>query len=186
MADSTVARRYAQAMIEVASEADVVDQVGADLTTFSSLLDAEEGMLGDALRSPVFTVEERRGVLDEVLPKLDLHALTANLLRVANDKGRLSLVTQIAHAYGELADERAGRLRVVVQTAEPLSEAMEAEVASALEAQTGKKIVLQKEVDPDLIGGLIARVGGKVYDSSIRTRLEQIKGALLSGTPAQA
>lgn len=187
MADTTAAKRYAQAMIEVAAEADAIDKIGADLAGFAALMNEHDGLLGDALRSPVFTAEERRSVLDGVLPKLDLHPLSANLLNLTNDKGRLGLVDQIARAYGDLADERAGRLRVIVQTAEPLTKKLEEEIRKALAAATGKQIVLQTEVEPQLIGGMVARVGGKVYDSSIRTRLQQIKGALLSSAPtAQA
>ncbi len=188
MADTTTAaRRYAQAMIEVAVESDAVDKIGDDLASFATLTRGHDRLLGSALRSPVFTVEERRAVLDEVLPKLDLHPLSQNLLNLINDKGRLGLVDQIAEAYSELADERAGRLRVVVQTAETLTKKLEEEIRKALAAATGKQIVLQTEVEPQLIGGMVAHVGGKVYDSSIRTRLQQIKGALLSSAPtAQA
>lgn len=187
MASATAAHRYADAMIQIASEAGAVEQIGTDLGRFEALLGEHEGMLGQALASPVFTVDERRKVLDAVLPKLELHHLTSNLVRLVNDKGRLGIFSDIAAAYQELADERAGRLRVVVQTAEPMSDELQADVKGALEAQTGKTIVIEPQVDPELIGGMIARVGGKVYDSSVRTRLHQIKNALLQGaTPAQA
>ena len=181
MAETTVSRRYAQALIELSAAADVVDRVGEELAGFAELLDAHDGLLGSTLRSPVFTVNERRAVLEGVLPKLDFHPLTVNITKLANDKGRISILGDIATAYTELADERAGRIRVQVETAEPLTKKLEGEVKKALEARTGKQVILQTSVEPRLIGGLVARVGGKVYDSSIRTRLEQIKGALLTG-----
>jgi F-type H+-transporting ATPase subunit delta len=187
VADDAIARRYATAMIEIAAEANAVEAIGNDLETFANLLQANDHLLGAALASPVFTVEERSAVLDVILPKLGLNPLTANLLRLANDKRRFALVPAMAEAYATLADERAGRARVVVQTAEPLSPQLEAEVRAALESATGKTVVLTAEVHPELIGGMVAHVGGTVYDSSIRTRLEQIKSALLqSQLPAQA
>lgn len=185
--EQSIARRYAQAMVEVAAEAGVVDQVAEQLQGFEQVLVSHDGLLGSALQSPVFTIEERRAVLDDVLPKLELGELTQNLLRLLNDNGRLGILDAITSAYRELADERAGRVRVVVRSAEPLTEAMQGEVQKALEATTGKSVVIEAEVDPSLIGGLVARVGSTVYDSSLRTRLQNIKGALLAGaSPAQA
>ncbi|MEO0601013.1 MAG: ATP synthase F1 subunit delta [Myxococcota bacterium] len=185
--EQSIARRYALAMVDVAAEAGSVDVVAEQLVSFETVLQAHDGLLGTTLQSPVFTVEERRAVLDEVLPKLGLHALTQNLLRLLNDNGRLGILGAISETYRDLADERAGRVRVVVQSAEPLTEALESEVRQALEATTGKTVVIEAEVDPSLIGGLVARVGSTVYDSSLRTRLQNIKGALLAGaSPAQA
>lgn len=187
MANATAAHRYATAMIDIAAEADAVEQIGGNLAAFHDLLEGHDSLLGKALGSPVFTVDERRGVLDTLLPKLDMHPLTSNLIRLVNDKGRLPILSDIVQAYSELADERAGRVRVVVETAEEMSEQLEADVKKALESQTGKTVVLDPQVVPELIGGMVARVGGKVYDSSVRTRLQQIKSALLTGaTPAQA
>jgi len=187
VADHPVARRYAQAMIEIAAEANEVDRVEADLQSLAALLRADDSQLGQALGSPVFTSEERRAVLHEVLPKLGLHHLTNNLVLLLNDNRRFAIFGDIARAYSAHADARAGRARVVVQTAEPLTEALEAEVREALEAATGKTVVVTAEVRPELIGGMVAHVGGTVYDSSIRTRLAQIKDALLgSQLPAQA
>jgi len=183
---SPVARRYAQALIEVADEAGAIDQVGTDLQSFAQVLDAHEGMLGDALSSPVFTTEERGAVLDGVLPKLSLHPLAANLLRLVNDKRRFPVLRDIVTAYGELADERAGRQQVLVTTAEPLTPQVEAEIRQALEKSTGKTVRLTTKVDPSLLGGLVAKVGGTVYDSSLRTRLDQIKHALVSSETAIA
>jgi F-type H+-transporting ATPase subunit delta len=177
--DDAVSRRYAQAMIDAAGEANAVEAVGADLSRFLELMDADHELLGGALASPVFSQDERRAVLDAVLPRLGFHPLTNNLLRLVNDKRRFDRVHDIVEAFRGLADDRAGRARVTVQTAEPLTPQLEAEVRQALEAVTRKTVVLRTEVRPELIGGLVAKVGDVVYDSSIRTRLEQIKQALL-------
>lgn len=180
------ARRYAQALIELAAEVDAVDRVGADLDGFAQAAVANEGLLGGALASPVFTVEERRGVLDAVLPKLGVHDLVSRVLHLANDKGRMALVPKIAEAYRAMADVRTGRVRVAVQTAEPLTAQLETEVRMALEKLTGKTVVLTTEVEPELIAGMVARVGDKVYDSSLRTRLQMMRQSLLRSPIAEA
>jgi F-type H+-transporting ATPase subunit delta len=174
-------------MIDVAAEADQVDAIGSALQSFCDALDAHDGLLRAALFNPVFTVEERRAVLHELLPKLGIDGLAKNFLHLVNDKDRLSAIGLIAQAYRAQADERAGRVKVSVTTAEPMSPQIEAEVRTALEASTGKTVTLEAHVDPDLIGGMVARVGGKVYDSSIRTRLLDIRQSLIvSRSPAEA
>jgi len=187
LAERSIARRWAEALIALADEDRVVDRVADDLERFLRAVGQHGAMLASALASPVFTVDERRRVLDAILPALGVHDHAANLLRLANDKGRFGIVSDIVSVYGELADERAGRARVTVETAEPLSPELEREVRQALEAVTHKQVVLHTVVRPDLIGGLVARVGDTVYDSSVRTQLERIRHALLqSQIPGQA
>ena len=183
MPDTRVANRYAEAMIEVAAEADAIDAVGADLNAFQALLLDNDGLLRRVLCTPQFSGDERSAVLNELLPKLSMNPLTRNLLRLANDKGRLDIIGQIANAYGKLADERAGRIAVHVTTAEPISDAIAQEIKDAMAKTTGKDVVLHTDVDPALIGGMVARVGGKLYDSSIRTRLEALKRSLVNAAP---
>ena len=180
MADATIARRWAVALLALASEDNAVDQVGDDLERFLDLVEANGGAAGAALGSPVFTVDERRRVLDALIPSLGLHPHAANLLRLVNDKRRVPLVRDIVASYRDLADARAGRARVTVETAEPLTPDLEREVRAALESVTRKQVVLRSVVRPELIGGLVARVGDTVYDSSVRTHLARIRQALLT------
>ena len=187
MSEVSVARRYAVAMIQVSSDDNVVDQVGTDLVDFNNLLDANNGKLRHTLCTPLFSSDERTAVLDALLPKLGMHGPSVNFVKLVNAKGRLPAIGKIARAYGDLADELAGRVNVRVTTAEPMSAQIEAEVKAAMEKSTGKSVILNADVDSALIGGMVARVGGKVYDSSIRTRLESIKLSLLNAqAPGQA
>ena len=187
MSDITVARRYAGAMIDVAAEQDAVEEVGNNLIAFHDLLQDNDGQLYRALCTPIFSGKERTAVLEALLPKLGMHALTNNFIQLVNAKSRLYAIGDIAKVYSELADERAGRVTVQVTTAEPMSDAIAAEVRQAMAEATGKEVVLQADVDPALIGGMIARVGGKVYDSSIRSRLRDLERALVANQgPAQA
>ena len=180
MSDTNVAKRYAEAFIDVAVEANAVDALGADLTKVTAALRANDGQLADALSSPVFSNEERANVLKAVLPMLQIQPLTANLLNVVGDNKRFSAFNLISEHYQALADEKNGRVRATVVTAEAMSPQLENEVKAALETATGKTVLIEHSIDASLIGGMVARVGGTVYDSSLRTRLEQLKQTLVS------
>ncbi len=187
MPDSSVASRYAVAMIEVAEESGVIEQVGKDLANFTAMVEAHDGMLLAAFSNPSIRKKERHAVLEDLLPRLNAHHLTGNFLRLVNEKNRLGITSHITTAYHDLAYDLAGRIKVIVETAEPMSPPVEAEVQEALARTTGKRVILRTVVDPALIGGLVARIGGKVYDSSIRTRLENIRQVLIrSQVPGQA
>ncbi len=119
-------------------------------------------------------------MLEQVLPKLELHTLASNLLRLLIARGRFDALGAIVDVLTETVDERAGRVLVRVTTAEPLSPQLEMEVRAAFEKSTGKTVRLEALVDPAL---LVARVGGRVYDSSVRTRLEDLQNKLIRATP---
>ena len=142
MPDARVATRYADALIDVAAEADAIDAVGADLKALIGLLDAHESLLRGALCTPVFSSDERSGVLADLLPKVKLNPLTANFVRLLSDKGRMDAIDEITAEYSKLADARAGRVTVRITTAEAMSPAIEKEVKDALSKATGKEVVL--------------------------------------------
>lgn len=179
MADRNIARRYVTAFVELAEEAKKIDAYGSDLKKMNEAANAGDGILLRSLSNPVFTLEERRAALDAVLGKLKLDKLSQNFMRHLVERGRFGCLPDITEMYLAEADARSGRARVLVQTAEPLSSQLEAEVRVALEKATGKQVILDTEVDPSLIGGMVARVESRVYDASIRSRLEDIKQKLI-------
>jgi len=184
MAERALARRYARAFIDLAEETDDVESLGEHLNNAVTALRDHDDLLFNALCNPVFTLDERRRVLGDVLPRMGLHAMVENLLKLMLSKGRFELLPLVHAAYRDAADTKAGRARVRVDTAEPLTPQLEAEVRASLETVTGKTVILETRVDPALIGGMVARVGGKVYDASIKNRLESLKQALLSNAVA--
>jgi F-type H+-transporting ATPase subunit delta len=187
MGDRSIARRYAKALIDVAGEANQVEAITNDLARLAEASRNNGGELFHALSNPVFTVDERKHVLDAVLSRLGVQRTTRNVLMLLLDKGRFNALPEVAEEYAAMADSRANRARVVVETAEPMSPQLEAEVRASLERVTGKAVVLQTRVNPDLIGGMVARVGSKVYDASIRARLEDIRQKLVRAQlPAEA
>ena len=184
MADLATARRWATAFLDLAAEDNRIDELGAEL---SAVREAFAGPGLYALSNPVFTLDERRAALDAILSKGSVGGLTANLLRLMLDKGRFAILGDVVDVYLANADERAGRLRVVVETAFPLTAQLEGEIRAALEKATGRTVVLEPRVDESLIGGLVARVGSRVYDASVRTRLRELQHRLTSSqVPAEA
>lgn len=179
MSDASVAARYAEALIDVAAEAGRIERIGSDLQRVESALMAHDRMLFGALASPVFTQDERDAVVQAVIPLLGLDELTANVLRVIGRNKRFAAFTAIREAYDALSDARNGRVRAKVTTAEPLSPQLEMEIKAALESATGKSVLVEHSIDPSLIAGMVARVGGTVYDSSLRTRLQQLQHHLV-------
>lgn len=184
MADGSLARRYAKALIELGDEHTAVERIADDLHTFAAVLDLDDGALRSAMENPGFSIAERRGVLEQVLPKLGQHALVSNFIKLLLDKNRFTALSEITRAYDAMADERAGRVRATVSTAHELSPAMAAEVEAALAASTGKTVVVRFETDPSLIGGIVAKIGDLVIDASVRARLEQVRQKLLTDPTA--
>ncbi|MCB9691360.1 MAG: ATP synthase F1 subunit delta [Alphaproteobacteria bacterium] len=180
MSDLNVARRYAEAMIDVASELGRTDPIAHELWLVESALHANDDQLFAVMSSPVFTTEEREAVLRAVLPKVGVSAEVGNFALLLSRNGRIRVFDLVREHYNRLADDRAGRVRARVTTAEPLSPQFEIEIKAALEASTGKTVYIEHDIDPSLIGGMVARVGGKVYDSSIRTRLDQLRRTLVA------
>ena len=186
---AAVARRYAKALLELGQESDSLDAIASDLDAFGKVLQQNDAELFGVLCHPGLDPSDRAKVLAAVLERAKLNPVVANTLKLVLDKGRFALVPEITAQVQELADEAAGRVRATVTTAEPISDALKSEIAAALTASTAKEVVLTSDVDADLIGGLVIRVGDTVYDASVRYRLQDIKQKLLNqklDDPAQA
>ncbi len=190
MADETaIARRYARALMALGKEGDIADTLATDLEKFDVILGAGDGQLSRALNHPALLPSERRGVMEAMLEKVPVHTHVANTIRLMLDKGRASLLSDLVREFGKLADVEAGRVRAHVTTATKLSKPLAANVQKSLEASTGKTVLIDFSVDPDLIGGMVVKVGSIVYDASVRNRLDLLKQTLLTNShivPAEA
>ena len=185
MADGSLARRYARALIAIGTEENCIDQLGADLAQFDQVLQLGDGALGSALSNPGVTNGERREVIEAVLSQLSLHSRVNAFLRLLVDKNRFAAFDEILSAYTQMADEIAGRVRVTVTTAKKQTAAGQKKITAAIEASTGKKVDVSFEVDTALIGGVVAQIGDTVIDASIRSRLQELGTELVSsGTDA--
>lgn len=178
MVEGSIGRRYAKAVMAIAREEGRVDAILAEIERFHETCQTGEGELAAALSNPVVTHSERASLLAAVLPRLGLSTTTVHFLQLLSEKDRMGSLPDVVREYRALADVEANRVRATVTTATPLDAAMTAEVKAALEQNTGKTVVLETRVDPNLLGGMVARVGSIVYDASFRTRLDRLQLSL--------
>jgi len=172
-----MAGRYATALFELALEASAVDSVLADLKRFDALLD-ESADLRRLVRSPVFTADAQLNALAAVLDKAEIGGLAAQFLKVVTSNRRLFSVRNIVKAYGALVARHKGEVTAYVTVAEPISDAHSDEIRNTLNAVTGKDVRVDVKVDPSIIGGLVVKLGSRMVDSSLRTKLNALKHAM--------
>jgi F-type H+-transporting ATPase subunit delta len=174
---SGVAGRYATALFELARDQKSIDSVRADVDKFASLL-ADNPDLTRLVRSPVFTAQEQGKALDAVLAKAGIGGITANFLRVLTANRRLFAVNDVIRAFRVLVAKFRGEATADVTVAEPLSDKNLDALKASLKSVTGKDVDLNVNVDPSIIGGLIVKLGSRMVDSSLRTKLNSIKHAM--------
>lgn len=174
---SGVSGRYATALFELARDEKSVDAVKADLDKFSALL-GESADLARLVRSPVFTADDQRKALGAVLAKAGISGVTANFIRVLIANRRLFVVTDVIRAFNALVARFKGEATADVTVAEALSDKNLDALKAALKTVTGKDVALNVKVDPSIIGGLVVKLGSRMVDSSLRTKLNSIKHAM--------
>ena len=172
-----MAGRYATALFELALEGNVVDAVEADLQTFGQLL-TQNADLARLVRSPVFTAEEQTRAMTAIVERAGITPLAAKFLRFVASNRRLFAVQDMIKAYRALVARHKGEVRAEVTVAERLSDAHLAAIKNALASVTGKQIDVDVRVEPAIIGGLVVKLGSRMVDSSLRTKLNAIKHAM--------
>ena len=175
---SGMAGRYATALFELALDNKAVDAVKKDLDQFDALANGSAD-LNRLVRSPVFGADEQLKALSAILAKAGITGLAANFLRVITTNRRLFAVRDMIRAYRALVARHKGEVTAQVTVAEKLNDNNLDALKSALKSVTGgKDIDLDVKVDPAIIGGLIVKVGSRMVDSSLRTKLNSIKFAM--------
>jgi F-type H+-transporting ATPase subunit delta len=172
-----MAGRYATALFELAREEKVLDAVKADLERFDAMI-ADSADFARLVRSPVFTAQEQSRALAAVLDKAEIGGLAANFLKVVAANRRLFAVPEMIRNYRKLLAHLKGEATAEVTVAEPPNEAHLAAIKEALKAVTKKDVQVDVKVDPAIIGGLIVKLGSRMVDSSLRTKLNAIKHAM--------
>ena len=180
MPTTAAARRYARALFQIAREDRRVGEVLDELDTLATMLDENES-LRDALLTPLHPVEERKAVMKSVSQGSGVSAAVANFYSYLIDQRRLVDFYGIREEYQRLADEDAGLMTAVVTTASPLDDRRKDRLRRALSERTGQEVQLDIQIDPTLIGGAIAKVGGMVFDGSLRTQLSKLRANLTKG-----
>jgi F-type H+-transporting ATPase subunit delta len=175
---SGMAGRYAGALFELAREDKAIDQVKADLEQFDAMV-ASSPDLTRLVRSPVFGVDDQLKALSAILAKAGIKGLAANFLRVITTNRRLFALREIIRGYRALVAKHKGEISAQVTVAEKLSDKNLDALKAALKSVTGgKDMDLDVTIDPAIIGGLIVKVGSRMVDSSLRTKLNSIKFAM--------
>jgi F-type H+-transporting ATPase subunit delta len=174
---SGMAGRYATALFDLAKEANAIDAVQADLARFDALV-AESADLDRLVRSPAFSTDEQLRALTAVLDRAGISGLAGNFLKLITSNRRLFSVRDMIRAFGELVSRHKGEARAQVTVAEPLKDEHTQALRAALKSVSGKDVALDVKVDPAIIGGLIVKLGSRMVDSSLRTKLNAIKHAM--------
>jgi F-type H+-transporting ATPase subunit delta len=169
-----VAGRYASALFDLAEEANQVRQVEKDLIALQGLLD-ESADLKRMVRSPVFSSEDQGRSIAAVAEKAGLTPLVVNFLKVLARNRRLFAVGEMIRTFLTLAARQRGEVNAEVSSAHPLSDEQLAALKDTLRASAGKDVQLITKVDPTLLGGLIVKMGSRMIDSSLRTKLTSLK-----------
>jgi F-type H+-transporting ATPase subunit delta len=178
MSFSIVARRYAQALLELGIEQHDLERQVEEIASVASVWD-ESHELRNAVENPLVAHPAKRAVMGEVATRLGVSPTTRNLLLLLVDRRRSKTLPAIARWLRELADARKGVVRAEVTTAAPLGDAYYERLRLQLEKMTGKSVVVDRKTDPDLIGGVVTRIGDRIFDGSLRTRLQTMRDVMM-------
>ena len=174
---SRLARVYAESLLTVAAKSNQADEIGAELAAIVTEVYAKNPQVEEFLKNPTVSKRQKEPVIREAFASAS--EPVRHFLGVLNENNRLHLVRSIAAVYREIRDEQAGRVRVVVKSAVPLTVEQLNKLKSQLETNLKKTPSVTTIVDPDLIGGLIVQVGDRVMDTSVRTRLQALRAKLM-------
>ena len=178
MLKDIIARRYAKALLSLASQAGKSDEVRADLEAVAAMYGSSRD-LQEVFLNPSFGAEDRAGVLKGLVSQMKLSELSGRFIVLLGDKGRFRYIREAAASYAELLDLAQGRVKATVTTATALSDAEVAKLSAKVATLVGKTVELDVEVDPSLIGGIKTRIGSTVYDGSLKNQMAKMRSALL-------
>lgn len=177
MSTVAVARRYAEALADVAVARDQVDQIDAEVGAFANMV-SESRELRDVFASPIISQEDKRRVLDALIEQLRPSPVIANLLRTMLSHYRLQDLVAVHEQFRRGINKRKGIALAEVTSAVALSQSEQNMLSGKLETLAGKKVEVEFRTDPSLIGGVVTRIESVVYDGSIRTQLQSVKERL--------
>lgn len=174
---SGVAGRYATALFELAIEAGAIDQVAGELDQVDKLI-AESADLTRLVRSPVFSADEQVRAMGAILTKAGIGGIAENFVKLVARNRRLFALPGMIKGFRQLVAKHRGEVSAEVTSAHDLSAAEVKSLSAALKSSLGKDVQLARTVDPALLGGLVVRVGSRMIDTSLRTKLNSLKIAM--------
>ena len=172
-----ISRRYATALFDVLGVRGDLDRAGRDLAEFSTLVTGH-AELQKALENPAVPPSKKRGIVESLLQHADVMPEVRRLLLLLADSDRLALIPEITQAFADRLMELRRVVAAEVVTATPLDQPKRDAIAAALGRATGLQVTLSERVDPEIVGGLIARVGSLVFDGSLTRQVERMRERL--------
>ncbi|HEX9242061.1 MAG TPA: ATP synthase F1 subunit delta [Anaeromyxobacter sp.] len=173
----SIARRYAKALFGLAVDSGRVEAWANSLGSLQQVVDGSPD-LQDVLANPVYSRDQRRAIVEKLAAALSLDAQPRDLLFLLGDRQRLTYLGAIVATFRDLADQHLGRVRAKVTSAVALEDVAAQAVADKLSQATQAQVLLDRSVDPAILGGVVAQVGSLVYDGSVRTQLEDLRQQL--------
>jgi len=177
MVTGSLARRYARAVIELGTEHKNLDQLGAELRTLAQAMKTSPELVS-SLTNPAIRRADRRKVIDALLQRAGASPHGKNLVYLLLDGERLASLPAISREVDAMIEARSGRISAEITSARPLEAAELREITAALERLSGKQVSVTRREDPDLLGGVVAKLGDTVYDGSLRTQLRTLRDEL--------
>ena len=177
MVTGSLARRYAKAIFDIGSQQGDLTKLGADIRSLAKAM-TESKELDTALTNPAIRRSDRRKVIDGLLKTIGVQTASRNLVYLLLDGERMGSLPAISRALDEMIEAKAGRVTAEVISAKPLDPSQLSQINAALEKLSGKKVSVTTRQDPELLGGVVAKVGDVVYDGSLRTQLRTLRDEL--------
>lgn len=178
-----IARRYAEALADVATARNQVEKIDNDVRVFAEMV-ASSRELHDLFASPIVSKTDKLRVLEALIQRLRSDQMTANLLRTMLSHNRLHHIAEVYEQFRRAINKREGLIIAEVTTAAEVGRSEQENLGRTLERMTGKRVEFKFKTDPFLIGGVVTRIGSVVYDGSVRTQLQGIKEKLKHGDSA--
>jgi F-type H+-transporting ATPase subunit delta len=177
MSHAVVAARYGRAIFEMGVESNSLPELCDKIGRFSQVYSSSEE-LQSVLDNPMVELEKREAILSQVAQVVGLSGAGLNAVRLLARRHKLSALPEIARKLGALSDEKAGIVRATVTTAKRMPDGFYERLRSELEAATSRRIVIERREDPELIGGVVTRIGDNTIDGSVRGHLAEIERTL--------
>jgi F-type H+-transporting ATPase subunit delta len=174
MSSQTVARRYASALADVVLQRGEARDVQQELVAWADMMQSNAN-LREVFANPTIALDQKRGVLRRLIEIAKPRPTTVNFLKVLLQNQRLPELDQINKRFAAVLDDRAGMIAAQVTTARPVAPETQQTLQTKLRNLTGKSVRIEFDTDPEMIGGLVTRIGSTIYDGSVRNQLQQIK-----------
>jgi F-type H+-transporting ATPase subunit delta len=175
--DQSLAGRYATAVFELAQEENAIDATERDFLALKAMV-ADSPDLARLVRAPVFSSEDQAKGMKAVLAAMQASALTARTVLLLASKRRLFILTDVIRSFEKMVERLRGEISAQVTSARPLTDAQTTELKNILRSKLGREARLETKVDPSLLGGLVVKVGSRMIDSSLRTKLYGLRVAM--------